>query len=93
MRGIGSIVCRDDTLLGACYGLAEDFGFSPLYLRIAFAGLLFWSPAASGAAYAALWTLVAFTRFLVPGPAGAAADREAAKPVASEAGEALPLAA
>jgi len=95
MRGIGSIVCRDDTLLGACYGLAEDFGFSPLYLRIGFALLLFWSPAASFGAYAALWTVVAITRIVAPGPAAAAAapTTEAVEPAKGGGREPLPLAA
>jgi phage shock protein PspC (stress-responsive transcriptional regulator) len=97
MRSVLSIVAREDTLLGACYGVGEDFGFNPNYLRILFASVLFWSPAASFAAYAALWTLVAFTRVVVPNPASAAAAPAAAVgeagATAEEAREPLPLAA
>jgi phage shock protein PspC (stress-responsive transcriptional regulator) len=73
-----SIIARDDTLLGACYALGEDFGFNPLYLRILFAFAIFWSPAVAFVAYAALTALVTLTRWLVPDPASA----EAAAPEA-----------
>ena len=58
MDGSLSIRPRDDTLLGACYALSEDFGFNPLYLRILFAFGILWSPAIAFIAYAALTALV-----------------------------------
>jgi phage shock protein PspC (stress-responsive transcriptional regulator) len=72
-----SVIARDDTLLGACYAIGEDFGFSPLYLRFLFAIAIFWSPAIAFAAYAALTALVTLTRWLVPDPVSLAAAPEA----------------
>ena len=69
-----SAIARDDTLLGACYAIGEDFGFNPLYLRILFAIGMFWSPAITFAAYAALTALATLTRWLVPDPPSAPAE-------------------
>jgi phage shock protein PspC (stress-responsive transcriptional regulator) len=63
-----STIARDDTLLGACYAIGEDFGFNPLYLRLVFAFATFWSPAVALAAYAGLTALTTLTRWLVPDP-------------------------
>jgi len=71
-----STIARDDTLLGACYAIGEDFGFNPLYLRLVFAFATFWSPAIALAAYAALTALTTLTRWLVPDPAAAPAALE-----------------
>jgi phage shock protein C len=68
MASTGSIIARDDTLLGACYAVGEDFGFNPLYLRILFAFGILSSPALALAAYAALTALVTLTRWMVPDP-------------------------
>jgi phage shock protein C len=68
-----SVIARDDTLLGACQAIGEDFGFNPLFLRIAFATLLFWSPVGAFAGYAGLGALVAFSRWMVPDPVPAEA--------------------
>jgi phage shock protein PspC (stress-responsive transcriptional regulator) len=73
-------VARDDTLLGACYAVGEDFGFNPFYLRLLFAFAIFWSPPIAFAAYAALTALVTLTRWLVPDPVAV----EAAAPMHSE---------
>ncbi|HEX8064620.1 MAG TPA: PspC domain-containing protein [Allosphingosinicella sp.] len=64
----GSTIARDDTLLGACFAVGEDFGFNPLYLRLLFAFAIFWSPPVTFAAYAALTALTTLTRWLVPDP-------------------------
>lgn len=69
----GSIVARDDTLLGICFAIGEDFGFNPLYLRILFAVILFWSPVAAFGGYALLGAIVAFSRWVAPDPLPAAA--------------------
>ena len=82
MAGPTSAMARDDTLLGACYALGEDFGFNPLWLRILFAVAIFWSPPITLAAYAALTALVTLTRWLVPDPPCAEPE--------SVAGEAVP---
>lgn len=86
-----SIVARDDTLLGICHAIGEDFGFNPLYLRILFAAVLFWSPIGAFAGYAVLGAIVAFSRWLAPAPAGAGAEEVAECP--DEAPEELRLAA
>ncbi len=89
----GSIVARDDTLLGICFAVGQDFGFNPLYLRIAFAAILFWSPVAAFAGYALLGAVVALSRRLFPDPMpaeAASADDEAGQ---DESREALALAA
>ncbi len=59
-------IVRDDTLLGACYAIGEDFGFNPFFLRLLFAIGLLAFPAVALTAYAALTALVTLTRWLVP---------------------------
>jgi phage shock protein C len=93
MATAGSIIARDDTLLGACYSLGEDFGFNPLYLRIAFAFGILWSPAIAFTAYAALTALVTLMRLLAPDPLCAGADAPEALEWADEPFEELRLAA
>ena len=66
-------IARDDTLLGACYAVGEDFGFNPFYLRLLFAVALLAFPVMALTAYAALTALVTLTRWLVPDPQPAGA--------------------
>lgn len=73
MASAGSIVARDDTLLGVCFALGEDFGFNPFYLRVMLAAVVLWSLPAALGAYAALGGLVAISRWLAPDPRPAAA--------------------
>lgn len=68
MASARSIVARDDTLLGICHAIGEDFGFNPLYLRILFAAILFWSPIGAFGGYVALGAVVAFSRWVAPDP-------------------------
>jgi phage shock protein PspC (stress-responsive transcriptional regulator) len=75
MAGSLSAMARDDTLLGACYAVGEDFGFNPLWLRILFAFGVLSSPAISLTAYAALTAIVVLSRWMVPDPACAAEVR------------------
>ena len=89
-----SIIARDDTLLGACFALGEDFGFNPLYLRLAFALGLFFSPAAAVSAYLGCCALVAFSRWIAPDPQPAEAEAAAEAANGEEKARAeLPLAA
>ena len=88
----GSILARDDTLLGVCYGLAQDFGFNPIWLRILFACTSFWNPAAAIGGYAGLGALVAFSRWVAPDPSPARAQ-EAQVSANEDDREDLPLAA
>lgn len=76
-----SLFARDDTFLGVCAGLGEDFGFNPLFLRIAFAAFLFFNPPAALATYAAAGAIVLLSRWLAPNPRPTAAPR----PVAAKA--------
>lgn len=84
-----SVLTREDTFFGVCFALGADFGFSPTYLRVLFALLLFYSPAAALVAYAAVGAVVAFSRWVAPDPVAAeselreesvAEDRAGAKP-------------
>src|SRR3954465_14688311 len=61
-----NLLLRDDTMLGVCQGLGEDFGFNPNWLRIAFAATLLVNPVAVVGTYLALGLLVATSHLLVP---------------------------
>jgi phage shock protein PspC (stress-responsive transcriptional regulator) len=61
-----SLFTRDDTFLGVCEGLGEDFGFHPNLLRVTLAFLCFFYPAAVIASYLGLGLLVAATRWVAP---------------------------
>jgi len=90
MAGARSIIARDDTLLGICVALGEDFGFNPVYLRILLAAIVLWSLPAALGAYVALGVPVAISRWLAPDPVRA----EDVVPEASDsANEELQLAA
>ena len=78
-----SVIAREDTLLGVCQAIGEDFGFNPLWLRIAFAAVLFWSPIGAFAGYAVLGAIVALSRWAAPVPV-AAEPEEKADPVDAE---------
>ena len=91
MASAPSIIARDDTLLGVCHAIGEDFGFNPLYLRILFAVVLFWSPLGAFAGYAVLGAIVGFSRWAAPDPSAAEAECESG--VECEDEEELPLAA
>jgi len=93
MASARSIVARDDTLVGVCFALGQDLGFNPLYLRIAFAALLFWSPAAAFGGYAGLGALVALSRWLFPDPVSAEEEAADDDQGAEEPSAELPLAA
>lgn len=77
MASARSIVARDDTLLGVCFALGEDFGFNPVYLRVLLAVIVLWSLPAALGAYAALGTLVAVSRWIAPDPLPGVAAAEA----------------
>lgn len=83
------VLAREDTMLGICEALGEDFGFNPTFLRVALALLLFWSPLAAIGLYLGAGALVAMTRWIAPNP------RPVAKPMLAqdEEEEAEPLAA
>ena len=76
MQNTPSLLTRDDTFFGVCQALGEDFGFNPLWLRLALGGLLFWNPVAVISAYLVAGVLVAAIRWFVPNPVSAAAASE-----------------
>ena len=57
---------RNDTMLGVCTGLGEEFGFSPNYLRVAIASLFLVSFKAAIAIYLALGLALVIGRLLFP---------------------------
>jgi phage shock protein C len=63
---------RDDTAFGVCAAIGEDFGFNPLFLRVAFAGFLFFNPMAALGTYLALGIVVLASRLIAPNPRVAA---------------------
>lgn len=63
-----SLFRRDDTFLGVCQALGEDFGFNPIFLRIAFAAPLIFAPVLVVEAYFALGAIVLVSRLLAPRP-------------------------
>ena len=79
--GQPSLFTRSDTILGACEGIGEDFGFNPQILRVALAAMLFWSPAAAFGAYAAIALAVLLARTLYPSPAAAQSAATAGREV------------
>ncbi|HXH53685.1 MAG TPA: PspC domain-containing protein [Sphingomicrobium sp.] len=76
-----ALLLRDDTILGVCQGIGEDFGFSPTWLRVAFAAMLFVQPLWTIAAYLALGLLVAASRLLFPDGFAAAATTAPAEAI------------
>lgn len=92
-----NVLTRDDTLLGVCQALGEDFGFNPMLLRIVFATTLYFNPAAVIGAYLALGVVVLASRLLVPNPRRGAAPAEEiearAAPADNDTGAALAKAA
>jgi len=90
-----NLILRDDTVLGVCQALGEDFGISPVWLRVLAATLLLWNPQAVIAGYFALGAVVLASRLLFPRPRARkakAAEASAPAPAPEEQVE-LPLAA
>ena len=77
-----SLFSRDDTFLGVCEGLGQDFGVDPLWFRVAFALAMFVQPLWVPAAYLSLGAVVLASRWLFP-------DVPAVSPVAEEAAPAM----
>lgn len=78
-----NLLTRDDTLLGVCEALGEDFRISPLLLRLGMTAFLFFNPLAAIAAYLGAGLLVAASRWIAPGPrlaSPACAEPEPAEP-------------
>ena len=80
----GWLIARDDTLLGVCQALGDDFGINPLWLRIGFAVALLWNPPVVLAAYLGAGLVVLAARLAAPEPRRTAP----AEPITAEDGEA-----
>ncbi len=61
-----NLFLRNDTILGVCEAIGQDFGFNPNWLRVAFCVPIYWNPAVVVGAYLALGLVVAVTRFAIP---------------------------
>ena len=83
---------RNDTILGVCEAIGEDFGFNPLWLRLAFIAPLFLQPALTVGVYLALGLVVAASRYFFP-PLVAETVAEAAPAPQAEVEEPLAIAA
>jgi len=56
---------HQDNMIGICHAIGTDFGFNPLYLRIALAVMLLFDPVAMLVTYGAAGLLVLASRLLV----------------------------
>ena len=61
-----NLMLRNDTILGVCEAIGQDFGFNPNWLRVAFCAPVFWNPTLAIGAYLALGVVVAAVRFAFP---------------------------
>jgi phage shock protein C len=80
-----SLLTRDDTFLGVCEALGEDFGFNPFWLRATLAGLLLWNPLVVIGGYLAAGMVVLASRLIAPNPRPAPqVEAQAPAPTAAE---------
>lgn len=61
-----NLVLRNDTILGVCEAIGQDFGFHPNWLRLVFAGLFYWFPLGVIGSYLGLGLVVAASRWFAP---------------------------
>lgn len=57
---------RPDTFFGVCEAVGQDFGFNPLWLRLAFVPPVFFAPQYALAAYVVLGLMVLASRLMFP---------------------------
>ncbi|MDZ3831739.1 MAG: PspC domain-containing protein [Sphingopyxis sp.] len=69
---------RRDTFFGICEAVGQDFGFNPLWLRLAFVLPLFFFPVQTFAGYFGLGLVVLASRLLFPAKDAAKAQAAAA---------------
>ncbi len=88
---------REDTILGVCQAIGEDFGFNPTWLRVALGAGVLWNPWAMFAVYLGLGFVVLLSRLIFPRRRATAASLEAIEEAPAEGGNEerseLPLAA
>ena len=83
-NGRGNLFTRNDTMLGVCEALGQDFGFNPQFLRATLAVLLIPFPVQVIASYVAAGIVVAIARFIFPVQRRAAAAPAASVTLAAE---------
>ena len=76
----GNLILRNDTILGVCEAIGQDFGFNANWLRIPLAGGVLISPLASFGIYVALGIAVLASRLIAPAPRQLAAPQAADSP-------------
>jgi phage shock protein PspC (stress-responsive transcriptional regulator) len=84
---------RNDTLLGVCEAIGQDFGFNPLWLRLAFIAPLFFQPMLAIGAYLLLGAVVAASRYFFPRASVAQVTEVEAQTPEAPVQEQLPIAA
>ena len=57
---------RNDTILGVCEAIGEDFGFNANWLRLVFAVAFYFNPALVVGSYVGLGLVVAASRYFAP---------------------------
>lgn len=72
-----NVLTRDDTFLGICEAIGEDFRFNPFFLRVGLGVLLLFNPLAALGGYAAAGLIVGLSRLLAPNPRPAFAGADA----------------
>lgn len=80
---------RKDTFFGACEAVGQDFGFNPLWVRLAFIAPLFFFPVQTFMAYFGLCAIVLASRLTFPRKVAAhsAAAVQHAAPAAAQPAE------
>ncbi len=86
-NGTTNLFRRRDTFFGICEAVGQDFGFNPLWLRLAFIAPLFFLPVQTFIAYFALGAVVLLSRLLFPNKTAEAA----AQPLPAVAGDSAPV--
>ncbi|MGH6658976.1 MAG: PspC domain-containing protein [Sphingomicrobium sp.] len=86
------LALRPHTILGVCEAIGEDFGISPLWLRVPLAATVLVSPLWSMVGYLALGLVVLASRLIFPNPKTTVSDIQAPASAANN-GSDLPLAA
>ncbi|WP_294121029.1 PspC domain-containing protein [Sphingomonas sp.] len=84
---------RNDTILGVCEAIGRDFGFNPLWLRLAFIAPLFFAPTLTILAYFGLGAVVGLTHWFAPNVPASEQVVEAKATQVFEDDDALPIAA
>lgn len=87
---------RNDTILGVCEAIGQDFGFNPIWLRLAFIAPIFVAPVAAILAYLGLGVVVGLTNWFVADKQSEAPHLVSSQELTrsnSEAAESLPIAA